>query len=248
MFKLKGYFFNLIGALFLLSPLLYINNVQAQYGGGGGGTGGDFAFGIIGGSTGAEQKDLNTLRARANNRDGGISAGELNDAWEIGAFIQWRFSYAGFQLRPSYFFAKEDGSGDSGNYEYSVTGYTVSGIFKLYPLENNEIKLFFQTGVAWGQLETEITEASFNATATGSNLGYLIGAGIELGLGSHLIILEVGWRYLLIERNITDSTSGTAAADSVSQSTVGQELEYDNQDLMTSMSGIQTFIGYGFRF
>ena len=94
--------------------------------------------------------------------------------------------------------------------------------------------------------KTSIKEDTFTAKAEGSNLGYLIGLGVEILHGSHAVILEGGWRYLPIERNIVTSSSGTPAADSVTQYTTGGELEYDNRDLSTNMSGTKMMVGYGY--
>ncbi len=208
------------------------------------GSKGNTSFGVMGGFVNSEQTHLNTLRVRANQRAGGISASDLDKAYEFGPFIQWRAGMLGFQLRPSYFMQEEG----SGAYEYSTTGYTVEAHFKLYPLENQNVKLFFETGVAYGSQKTSIKEDTFTAKAEGSNLGYLIGLGVEILHGSHAVILEGGWRYLPIERNIVTSSSGTPAADSVTQYTTGGELEYDNRDLSTNMSGTKMMVGYGYNF
>jgi len=224
----------------VFTTFLFSTSVFAQRGGRAGG----MQIGFMGGFSSSEQTHLNTLRARANNRAGGISASDLDRAWEFGPFIGWRAGMLGFQLRPTYFTQ----SAGSGAYEYSTTGYTVEGHFRLYPLESGELKLYFETGVAYGSLETEIKEDTYNSKSSGSNLGYLLGIGVEIYFGPHAIILEGGWRYLPIERNIVDSTSGTPASDSVSQSNANGELEYDSRDLSTNMSGTKMMIGYAYNF
>ena len=209
----------------------------------GGGLSSSMSVGIMGGFVNSEQDNINILRSRANARTAN-NASDLTKAYEAGPFIQWRAGLLGFQLRPSYFTQSEG----SGLYEYKTSGYTVEAHFKLYPLENQNLKLFFETGVAYGSQKTHIKEDTFTVDAEGSNLGYLIGLGVELNSGPHALILEAGWRYLPIERNIVTSTTGTPAANSVSQYGVNQELEYDNRDLSTNMSGTKMMIGYAFNF
>jgi hypothetical protein len=216
-----------------------------------GASGLEFSFGVVGGTTKSEQKHLNALRNRANSR-GSISTGELSSAWEGGLFIEWKGPIFGLQLRPTYFTQSEDGTGgtapDNGTYKYATSGQTFGALFKLYPLSNKDMRMYLQTGIVWGSLKTEIQEATYNAKASGSNLGYQIGAGFDLLWGAHKVFLEVGWRYLNIETNIVDSTSGTPASDSVSQTTKNNELEFDNKNLSTNMSGTQLFLGYGYSF
>jgi hypothetical protein len=229
-------------SLFLLFfTLVALQPLQAQSRGGGGS---GFSFGVIGGFTNSEQEHLNTLRSRANIRAGGIAASDLDRAWEFGAFLQWRASFIAFQLRPT-FFTQSEGSG---LYEYSTSGQTVAGIFKIYPLESAEMGLYFQTGVVWGTLETKIKEDTYSSTSDGSSLGYLVGLGVEMRFGPHALMLEGGWRWLPIERNIVSQTTGTPASNSVSQSNKDGELEFDNRDLSTNMSGTQMLVGYSYRF
>lgn len=210
---------------------------------------GGVSFGIIGGQSSAEQKHINTLRTRSNMAAEGISTGDLTNAWEFGAFLQFASSMWAFQLRPAYFTQSEDGTASNGDvYEYSVTGYSVTGLFKLYPLQSNELRLFFQAGVAWGNLEVDIQENDFKATAAGSNLGYQIGIGLEMMFGIHSIFLEGNWRFLPIERNIVTSTTGTPRDDSATQYGKDKELEFDDRDLSTSMTGMQLLVGYALNF
>ena len=209
----------------------------------GGGGAGSMSVGAMGGFVNSEQTHMNTLRARANARTANGTS-DLTKAYEFGPFIQWRAGMLGFQLRPSYFTQDES----DGAYEYKTSGYTVEAHFKLYPLESQDVKLFFETGVAYGSQKTVIKEDTFTVNAEGSNLGYLIGLGVEICWGMHAIVLEAGWRYLPIERNIVTSSTGTPASDSVSQYAPHQELEYDGRDLSTNMSGTKMMVGYAFNF
>ncbi|MBF0359715.1 MAG: hypothetical protein HQK49_01820 [Oligoflexia bacterium] len=216
---------------------------------------GTTSLGFIGGVTGSKQNDLNALRTRANARANGISTGTIEGGWEGALIIQKRIpaSIVAFQFRPSFFYQKEKGTGGTasiyeGSYEYGTNGYTIAGLVKLYPLENNFIRLFFQAGIVWGKLTTKIIESTFNIEAKGSNLGYVGGLGVEFCMLPHCIILEAGARVLFLERNIVSSSNGTPAADSITQYEKDQELEYDQKDLQTNMSGVQTFVGYTISF
>ncbi len=211
----------------------------------------EFGFGILGGVTSAEQKDLNILIDLANTRAGGISTKNLDSAWEGGLYLQWKSDFLAFQIRPTMFFQTEEGSASSGSsypgdYEYSMSGQTIGGLFKLYPLENANMRFFFQTGVMWGMLETEIKEGSYSSVSDGSALGYQFGAGFDLFYESHVFSFEVGWRFFEVERNIVSSTSG--AAEEITQTSKDDELEYNNKDLGTCMTGTQLFVSYGYRF
>ena len=47
-------------------------------------------------------------------------------------------------LRFSAEYQKEDGTGSDGTYSYSVTGWTVFPMLRLYPLENEFMKFYMQ--------------------------------------------------------------------------------------------------------
>ncbi|MBF0298099.1 MAG: hypothetical protein HQK51_05225 [Oligoflexia bacterium] len=212
---------------------------------------GTTSLGLIGGVTRSQQNDLNALRTRANARANGISTGTLEGGWEGGVILQKRVpnSVVAFQFRPSFFYQKEKGTGGTGtiyegSYEYGTSGYTIAALIKLYPLESNFIRLFFQAGVVWGKLTTQITESTFDVEAKGSNLGYVGGLGVEFCMLPHCLILEAGARVLFLERNIVSLAKGIPAGDSITQYEKDQELEYDHKDLQTNMSGVQTFVGY----
>jgi hypothetical protein len=205
------------------------------------------------GTVSAEQSDLNKLMDNADSRAGGVSVNNLESAYEVSAYFQYRVdkSLWAFQLRPSYFFSSTDGSASGalgGKYAYSVSGFAVAGLVKVYPLESNYLRMYFIGGLNYGHLSTEIEEASFKVDASGSNLGFQFGVGLEVTLGSHGILFEAGVRKLAIERNLVDSTSGTAESGSVSQHARDSELELNNKDLGTSLSGVKVQLGYAFYF
>lgn len=211
-------------------------------------TGNTFSFSLLGGQTSAEQKHINTLQDRANLREGGISVKALEKGWEFGATAQYKFGMSAVALRYTHFMQSQDGSGNSKNFEYEVSGNNLAFLYRVYPLENADMSFFFQTGFVLGMLDASIKEDSFQTKANGSDLGYQIGAGIELYFDSHVLSAEVGWRYLNVPRLTVSSSSGSPAADSISQSSVNQELEYDQRDFGSNMSGTQIFCSYGLRF
>ncbi len=112
------------------------------------------------------------------------------------------------------------------------------------------MRMFFQMGVVWGTLDTVIQENDLKVEANGHNLGYVGGLGIEMFFGTHKVFFEAGWRFLEIEQNMINSSSGTAleAEGSLSQWGDNQELEYKDKNLKTNMSGVQLLIGYAMTF
>jgi hypothetical protein len=206
------------------------------------------------GTVGAEQSDHNDLMDRANTRAGGTPNSKLDSAYEISAYFQYRIdgSIWAFQFRPSFMWQGETGSGGTGalegDYEYATIGIVAAGLVKIYALESNYLRLYFTGGLNYGRTSTTIQEADFKAKAAGSNLGFQFATGLEVTLGSHGFLLEAGVRKLAIERSLVSSSSGTAEADSVSQATEGDELEFDNVDFGSTLSGVQIQIGYAYYF
>ena len=220
-----------------------------------------FLFGAHFGYSTADQSDINTLITRANARAGGISTDSLSDAYEGVFTIGYRPSQSSiaYLLRPAVFYASTDGSGGQnagfiGNYEYSLLGFSIYPMLRYHLLEDKTIRFFTQIGIGWGQISGEIKEVNTSevtAEFSGDNLGYLAGLGVEFCFdmnGSHCINLEANLRIHYIERNIVDASSGTFATGSLTQSAKGAEIELDNRDLGTTMSGIQGIIGYTFHY
>lgn len=217
----------------------------------------NWSFGFLGGITAASQSDLNLLITRANARVGGISTGQIGNAWEFGAYLQKRMasSIIALQLRPTYFTATTTGTGTGGTFAYSTTGYTLSPLLKLHILESSSVKLYLIGGVIWGKLTGKIQEGTAQADFDGSNSGFQGGLGALFCFGSkgtHCFFAEGNYRYLTIERNTASSVSGaftsTGANRSLSQAIAGAEVELDARDLGTTMSGVQGFGGYQFNF
>lgn len=221
------------------------------------GGGGGWSLGFNLGITAADQTDLNQLVTRANQRAGGISTGQLGNAWEGNASISYRFSgITAFQFRLGLLYQKTDGSDATGNnYEYGLLGITIFPMFRFYLLEDTMIKFFTQLGLGWGTVSGDIKEASNSVDFSGNGLGYLGGIGAEFCFFSpnHCIALEGNLRILGIERLTASSvsgdfTSGSPNPASLSQAQKGSEVELDGRDLSVTMSGIEGFIGYHFYF
>jgi Outer membrane protein beta-barrel domain len=230
--------------IFVLSLMVSVSS-WAQ-----GGTG-NWAFGGALGITASSQDDINSAISQANAGEGGISTGQLGNAWELYGFIQYRFggSWLAFQLRPTYFTQSEDGKNGSGEtYEYSVNGYSVFPIARFYMLENNYIKFFSQLGIGFGVVNGEHKEEGNSIKYHGADMGYLLGLGAEFCLwgGPHCISVEGNMRYLSVDRVVADSATGTLYG--LSQASANQEVETGNNDLQVTMSGIQGFLGYAFHF
>lgn len=235
----------------LLVSAFSAQDANAQRRGGGRGLSGDMALGLGISTVSAGQDDLNGAIDDAVNA--GASVKNLGSAWEFYANWSYRFSgtmYA-FVFRPSYFMQKTDGSGPGGNYDYSLNGFTVFPIFRLYPLENAFIKFYMQTGLGYGNLSGSITAGGKNLDFKGSAFGAMGGIGVEFCFtDSHCMTVEGNLRYMPIERNLATGGSCSGASDipGISQCGNGSEVERNQNDLKTTMSGVQGLIGYTMNF
>ncbi|MCK6600052.1 MAG: hypothetical protein L6Q37_16930, partial [Bdellovibrionaceae bacterium] len=151
-------------------------------------------------------------------------------------------------FRPSYFTQSATGSGATiGDYEHSLTGYTFFPLLRLYPLENDFIRFFMQAGVGFGYLKGKVKEGSSSMTYSGSNFGAQAGIGADFCFSpNHCVTIEGNMRYLPIERSIADSVSGTLTG--FTQTELSREVEYDKNDLTTTLSGIQGVLAYTYIF
>jgi hypothetical protein len=206
-----------------------------------------YSIGFNLGIVNASQNQMNDLIKRANTREGGISTSEMNQAYELQGFIMYRFSnplYA-LQLRPSYYYQVEEGSGGSGGFNYSLTGFTLFPILRLYPLENEFMKFYMQAGVGYGMINGKIEEGTAKVEFSGGAFGTMAGMGAEFCFNaSHCLSFEGDYRYLTFQRFTADSSSGTFAADSLTQYSKGSEIEMDNSDVSARMGGLMFMAGY----
>jgi len=200
---------------------------------------GDDSLGIGLSIIASSQKDVNSWidsTAMAGTKD--ISGG-----YEVTADYEHRFSSTMYSLliRPSYFAQSASGAGVEAN----LTGFTVFPMFRLYPLESSFIHFFMQVGLGYGNLTTELSNNGASGTYKGDAFGAIGGLGaLFCFTPNHCLSIEGNFRYLPIERS-----TGNASASLGGQITqVNGELELNNFDLATTMSGIQGIIGYKLMF
>lgn len=200
----------------------------------------------------AGQDDVNGVIDDNNKATPGTNIQTLGSAWEFYANWAYRFSnstYA-FVFRPSYFMQSTDGNGPNGNYKFDLTGYTVFPMFRIYPLENSFIRFYMQTGLGYGSLSGSIKAGPNDLEFKGSAFGAMGGIGAEFCFSdAHCLTVEGNLRYMPIERNLTtggNCTNGTI--DGISQCGGSSEVERNNSDLKTTMSGVQGLIGYTMNF
>ena len=228
------------------AAIVFVGSLAHAKGGGGGSQ-----IGFQLGMTSATQEHMNTLISRANSRVGGISTSSLNSAYEVSANYGYRFdgSVIALLFRPSFFYQKSDGSGGGSPYNYGVTGFTFFPIMRVIPLENDWLKFFMQVGVGYGRANGSIEEGTAKAEFVGDAFGSQAGLGAEFCYtANHCATIEGNYRYLKMDRNTVTSTSGTFAADSLSQYGEGREVEMDASDLAVRMSGLQFLVGYTYNF
>jgi opacity protein-like surface antigen len=211
------------------------------------------SIGFFIGTTGSSQDDMNSLIDSQNsNANGPISTGKLTSALEFSAHWSFRFgNILGFHLRPSYFYQTTDGSSSvsGGSYDYSITGFTLFPMFRMFLLENNYIKFFTQVGIGWGFANGEIKEDGMSVKFSGNSSGFLGGIGAEFCIAdSHCINVEGNFRYLPIERMTVDSSSGTVDTATSGLTQIDGELEIGDRDLSSTMSGIMGVLGYTYYF
>ncbi|MCC7403880.1 MAG: outer membrane beta-barrel protein [Bdellovibrionales bacterium] len=237
----------------LIVMVVLASTVGAWARGGGGG----WSLGANLGITAADQADLDKLVTRSNQRAGGISTGQLGNAWEGNGYISYRFGgMTAMQLRIGFLYQNEDGSDSGGNaYEYGLVGFTLFPMFRFYLLEDNMIKFYTQLGLGWGSVSGDIKEGNNSLEFSGNALGYMGGIGAEFCFwsDSHCFTVEGNLRILGIERLTADSVSGDFLGGSpnpasLSQAQKGKEVEIDGRDLGVTLSGIEGFIGYHFYF
>jgi hypothetical protein len=232
--------------LTLILFLAHIPKAMARGGGGGHSIGGFLGFASPG------QDDLDLLVDRANTRAGGISTDPLGQGYDLSFLYQYRFSGSMFALvfRPSFFSQSTKGSAGGGqDYKYSLTGFTFFPMLKLIPLENDFIKFFMQIGIGYGRLSGTIQEDTAKIDFSGGNFGAISGLGAEFCFSdSHCMVLEGNLRYLPFERNKATKVSGTFATDSLTNAVDGQEVEIENRDLGSTLSGLVANLGYIFTF
>jgi opacity protein-like surface antigen len=237
--------FFLVGALsvLILNPL-----AEAKGGGGNHSFGGSLIF------ASPSQDDLDTLIGAANTTAGGISTKPLGQGYEVIFQYMYRFSGSMFSLlfRPSFFNQNSKGTATGGaKYNYELNGWTFFPMFRLIPLENSFLKFYMQIGVGYGRLTGKIRENDNTIEFSGGNFGGVTGLGAEFCFfDDHCFNLEGNFRYLPFERNKATSVSGPVnwGSNSLTNAVSGEEVEMNNRDLGTTLSGVLATLGYTFYF
>lgn len=206
----------------------------ARRGGGGGGhlLGGGLIF------MSPTQTDLNSFIDDQTV----VGSKNLATAYELFMDYEYRFSGSMFAInfRPAYFTQSASGSG----IEASLSGLTFFPIFRIYALESDFIRFFFQIGLGYGHITAKLANAGGSGTYTGGTFGALGGIGAAFCITSNsCFAIEGNMRYLPI---MPVTGSGNLALTGVSQ--VNGELERNNSDLQVTMGGIQGILSYQYRF
>lgn len=221
---------------------------EAQRRGGGGGHSVSFGLSLVT----ADQKDLNSIGdAIGNTYPGAFGMKSLGSAYEFFGQYQYRFSGSMFAMifRPSYFMQSTSGSCGGASCDIKLSGLALFPMLRIVPLENSFIKFFMQGGVGFGSLTTSISEGAAAASAkfSGSAYGGQAGIGADFCFTpSHCLTIEGNIRYLPVERNTYDSQSGTFTGGFSNSGS--SEVERNNSDVSTTMSGIQGVIAYTLNF
>ncbi len=242
----------LTSKLLLFSSLtaLMISPLAEARGGGGGNhsLGGNLIF------ASPAQDDLDTLLGSANTAAGGISTKPLGQGYEFVFQYMYRFSGSMFALlfRPSFFNQGSTGKAASGaKYNYELTGWTFFPMFRLIPLENSFLKFYMQIGVGYGRLTGKIRENDSTIEFSGGNFGGTTGLGAEFCFfDDHCFNLEGNFRYLPFERNKATAVNaaGGWGTGSLTNAVNGEEVEMNNRDLGTTLSGVLATLGYTYYF
>jgi hypothetical protein len=210
--------------------------------------GGGHSIGLGLGITSATQKDLNSVIDTVNTSTG-ANTKNLTSAYEFDVQYGYRFSGSIFGLvfRPSYFTASGKGSAGTTSYNYELSGYSFFPMIRLTPLENKFIKFFLQSGVGIGYMSGKVVQGVNEMTFAGSSFGASAGLGAEFCFtDNHCMTVEGNVRYLPIERNSANKLTGTMTG--FSQAAAGREVEAGNNDMGTTMSGIQGRLAYTLNF
>ncbi len=191
------------------------------------------------------QDDLDSHISTINSTQS-TSISKFGTGYEFYANYSYRFSGTMFELqfRPSYFMQSTSGN----SYNYSLAAVTFFPLLRVYPLENQYIHFYMQAGVGYGRLSGKLNQPSASVDFAGDAFGALAGLGAQFCADVHCFSVEGNLRYLPIVRSIAGSVSGTPVGFSGSTPTGDQELEYNNSDLKTTLSGIQGVIGYSYMF
>lgn len=177
---------------------------------------------------------------------GVVGTKEMGAGYELFFNYEYRFSGSMFALhfRPSYIMQSASGGGVESN----MTAFTFFPMLRLYPLENDFIRFFFQVGLGYGSMNLSLkNNTGGNGTYTGGNFGALGGLGAYFCItDSSCFVAEGSFRYLPMQR-LTGSGSGlTGGSSRITQE--NGELEISNSDVASTLSGVVGSIAYQYNF
>lgn len=177
---------------------------------------------------------------------GVVGTKELGAGYEIFANYEYRFDRTIYALhfRPSYFMQSASGGG----VEAKLTGFTFFPMLRLYPLENDFIRFFFQIGLGYGNLTADLSNnTGGHGSYNGGNFGALGGLGAYFCItDTSCVVAEGTFRYLPMQR-MTGNGSGLTGGNSRITQESG-ELELNGMDLAATLSGVQGSLSYQFNF
>lgn len=190
--------------------------------------------------TGPTQNDVNSWVSS----HGLAGTKELGAGYELFFNYEFRFSSTMFALhfRPSYMSQSASGAG----IESGVSAITFFPMLRLYPLENDYIKFFFQTGIGVAKMDLKLSNSANggNGTYSATEFGAMAGLGASFCITeSSCIGVEGNMRYLPMNRL---TGSGSPLAGNITQT--DGELEQNNRDLAVTLSGIQGALTYQYAF
>lgn len=173
-----------------------------------------------------------------------VGTKELGSGYEFFINYEFRFSSTMFALhfRPSYFTQSASGAG----IESGITAITFFPMLRLYPLENDYIKFFFQTGIGVAKADVKLSSSvtAGSGTYSATEFGAMAGLGASFCITeSSCIGVEGNLRYLPMNRL---TGTGSNLGGNITQA--NGELEIASEDLGITMSGIQGALTYQFGF
>lgn len=167
----------------------------------------------------------------------------LGSSLEYFLEFEYRFTGSMFALgfRPSYFTQSASGGG----VEVNLTGITAFPLLRLYPLESDYLRLYFQVGVGYGNVTAKLSNSTGSGTYDGNTYGGMAGVGVQFCLtDSSCFSLEGNGRYLPIQ---PVTGSGNTLGGPGTSRTNG-ELERNNSDVAITLGGFQAALFYQFHF
>lgn len=199
-----------------------------------------FGFGVS--MVSPSQDDLNTWISGL----GVVGTKELGSGYEFSANYEFRFDRSIYALhfRPLYMMQSASGGGIEAN----VSGIAFFPMLRIYPLENDFIRFFFQVGLGYGNMTVDLKNSSGGSgTYRGGNFGAVGGLGAYFCItDASCIVAEGTFRYLPMQRLTGNGSGLTGGSSKITQQ--DGELEINGLDLQSTMSGVQGTVSYQFLF